>query len=47
MPYLFPHEDAFLVAIGGLVVGLLLLRIRLSRRRRHPSASVSGERSRI
>jgi hypothetical protein len=47
MPYLFPHEDAFLVAVGGLVVGLLLLRIRLSRRRRPSSADVPRERSRI
>jgi hypothetical protein len=37
VPYLFPHEDLFIVGVSALIAGLLVLRIRLIRRRRgHP-----------
>ena len=37
MPYRFPHEDLFAFAVGALIVGLLLLRVGLARRRRRRS----------
>jgi hypothetical protein len=33
MPYAFPHEDAFALAVGVLILGLLWLRFALARRR--------------
>jgi hypothetical protein len=42
MPYPFPHEDLFLVAVGALIVGLLLLRVRLARRRRRSAGTAPG-----
>jgi len=33
MPYVFPHESAFALAFGALIIGLLLFRIGLARRR--------------
>ncbi len=35
MPYVFPHEEAFALVIGTLIVGLLLFRLGLARRRDH------------
>ena len=37
MLYAFPYEDAFLLVVGGVIVGLLVLRIKLARRRRQAS----------
>lgn len=33
MPYVFPHEDVFALTVGVLIVGLLLFRFGLARRR--------------
>lgn len=33
LPYVFPHEDLFALAVGALIVGLLLFRFHLARRR--------------
>lgn len=33
MPYLFPYEELFAVGVGVLIVGLLLARVKLARRR--------------
>ncbi|MFM8550850.1 MAG: hypothetical protein ACKOCD_00805 [Nitrospiraceae bacterium] len=33
MPYVFPHENLFALAVGLVVLGLLLFRFRLVRRR--------------
>jgi hypothetical protein len=33
MPYVFPHEDGFTLGVGVLIVGLLLFRLGLARRR--------------
>ncbi len=35
MPYVFPHEGVFALGVGVLIVGLLLFRFLLARRRRH------------
>jgi hypothetical protein len=32
-PYVFPHEDVFVLGVGVLIVGLLLFRLGLARRR--------------
>ena len=32
-PYVFPHEGIFAVGVGVLIVGLLLFRFGLARRR--------------
>lgn len=34
-PYVFPHEDAFALVVGALIIGLLLFRFGLARRRDH------------
>ena len=34
MPYVFPDENAFALGIGTVIVGLLLFRVGLARRRR-------------
>jgi hypothetical protein len=36
MPYVFPYEDLFIYGVGALVVGLLILRVSLVRRRARP-----------
>lgn len=33
MPYVFPHEDLFVLGVGVLIVGLLFARFGLARRR--------------
>lgn len=33
MPYMFPHEDLFLFTIGAVIVGLLIVRVYLARKR--------------
>ena len=33
MPYVFPHEDLFAWVMGALIVGLLLFRFGVARRR--------------
>jgi hypothetical protein len=33
MPYVFPHEDVFVLGVGVLIVGLLLFRLGLAHRR--------------
>lgn len=33
VPYVFPHEGIFAIGVGVLIVGLLLLRFGLARRR--------------
>jgi len=33
-PYVFPHEEAFALVIGALIVGLLVVRVGVLRRRR-------------
>ena len=45
MPYVFPYEDAFLLVVGGLIAGLIVLRIRLARRRRQASMPAGPDRS--
>jgi hypothetical protein len=32
-PYVFPHEDLFALVMGALIVGLLLFRFGVARRR--------------
>jgi len=32
-PYVFPHEGIFAIGVGVLIVGLLLVRFGLARRR--------------
>jgi hypothetical protein len=34
MPYVFPDENAFVLGIGSVIVGLLFFRVGLARRRR-------------
>lgn len=47
MPYVFPNETWFALGVGLLILGLLVVRIRLARRRRfHGMARVSDEPSR-
>jgi len=36
LPYVFPHEGPFALAVGALIIGLLLFRFRLARRRDDP-----------
>ena len=52
MPYVFPNETWFALGVGLLIMGLLVVRVRLARRRRlygtsrvpdEPSRSVSEE----
>lgn len=33
MPYVLPHEDTFALVVGALIIGLLLFRFGLARRR--------------
>lgn len=33
LPYAFPHEDLFAVVMGALIIGLLLFRFGVARRR--------------
>ncbi len=33
IPYVFPHEDVFVLGVGVLIVGLLLFRLGLAHRR--------------
>lgn len=33
MPYVFPHEGVFALVVGLLIIGLLLFRFGLARRR--------------
>ena len=33
MPYVFAHEDIFVLGVGVLIVGLLLFRLGLAHRR--------------
>lgn len=42
MPYFFPYEPLFLAGVGVLILGLLVLRFRLARRRRARAADPSG-----
>jgi len=35
MPYVFLYEDVFALGVGVVIVGLLLFRFLLARRRRH------------
>jgi hypothetical protein len=42
VPYLFPHEDLFVVAVSALIAGLLVLRFRLARKRRDGRSSSDG-----
>jgi len=35
MPYVFPDENVFALGIGAVIVGLLLFRFGVARRRRH------------
>jgi hypothetical protein len=30
-PYIFPHEDGFVLGVGALIAGLLLFRFALAR----------------
>ena len=46
MPYLFPHEDLFVLGIGTLIVGLLLVRVGLARIRHRRSERSDGSDSR-
>jgi hypothetical protein len=39
MPYVFQHEDAFALGIGVLIVGLLLFRFGLTKRRRRENSA--------
>lgn len=34
MPYVFPYEKLFVLGVGVLILGLLVVRVRLARRRR-------------
>lgn len=36
MPYLFPYENLFMYGVGAAIVGLLILRVGLARRRARP-----------
>ena len=33
MPYVFPHEELFALVMGALIIGLLLFRLGVARRR--------------
>ncbi len=43
MPYLFPYENVFVVAVGALIIGLLLVRMYLGHQRRQRGTGDSGE----
>lgn len=44
MPYVFLYEEAFVWAIGVLIVGLLLIRVTVARRRRRMGAEARADR---
>ena len=39
MPYVFPDENAFVLGIGTVIVGLLLFRFGVARRRRQKDSA--------
>nr|MBI3613959.1 hypothetical protein [Nitrospirota bacterium] len=43
MPYVFPHENLFVLGVGGLILGLLAVRVWLARRRRAAPAAPAPE----
>jgi hydrogenase-4 membrane subunit HyfE len=45
MPYFFPHEHLFVVGISVLILGLLVIRVRLARRRREQAVTSPEQRA--
>ncbi len=39
LPYVFPHEGLFVLGIGVVIVGLLVVRFGLARRLRHKDSA--------
>jgi hypothetical protein len=44
MPYVFPYETVFELAVGGLIIVLLIVRIAAARRRKQAAANSPAER---
>ncbi len=45
MPYFFPHENLFVAGLSVLILGLLVIRVRLARRRREQAVTSPGQRA--